>query len=131
MILTQDREPKWKRLTTGELMESSRRSEFDSTRQTRQGNRQDPISDRTEEISEYATIFIHKNIIRKKGKDWLFYTAGTEHMLTDPKPLKEVYPHLREGERPYTMGNTVVEAHKTYPTSLYNCLKTCRQHLMI
>ena len=111
-------EPKWKRLTTGELMESSRRSEFDSTRQTRQGNRQDPISDRTEEISEYATIFIHKNIIRKKGKDWLFYTAGTEHMLTDPKPLKEVYPHLREGERPYTMGNTVVEAQKTYPTSL-------------
>ena len=111
-------EPKWKRLTTGELMQTTKRAEFDSTRQTRQGNRQDPISDRTEEISDYTTVFIHKNIIRKEGKDWLFYTAGTKHMLTDPKPLQDVYPHLKVGERPYCMGGAVIEAHKTYPSSL-------------
>ena len=111
-------EPKWKRLTTGELMETTKRAEFDSTRQTRQGNRQDPISDRTEEISDYTTVFIHKNIIRKDGKDWLFYTAGTKYMLTDPKPLLDVYPHLKENERPYVMGGAVIEAHKTYPSSL-------------
>ena len=111
-------EPKWKRLTTGELLETTKRAEFDSTRQTRQGKRQDPISDRTEEISDYTTVFIHKNIIRKEGKDWLFYTAGTKHMLTDPKPLRDVYPHLKNGERPYCMGGSVIEAHKTYPSSL-------------
>jgi len=111
-------EPKWKSLTTGELLESSRKSEFDSTRQTRQGNRQDPLAGRVNDISEYTTVFIHKNIIRKSGKDWLFYTAGTEHMLTSPKPLQEVYPHLRNGERPYVMGSTTIEAHKCYPSSL-------------
>ena len=111
-------EPKWKRLSMSELMQATVRSEFDSTRQTRQGKRQDPIADRQEKITDYTTIFIHKNIIRKNGKDWLFYTAGTEHMLTDPVPLSEAYPHLRVGERPYVMGGATIEAHKVYPTSL-------------
>ena len=39
-------------------------------------------------------------------------------MLTDPKPLQEVYPHLRNGERPYVMGTSNIEAHKCYPSSL-------------
>ena len=111
-------EPKWKRLKLGELLESTKQPEFDSTRQTRQGKRQDPLVDRQESISEYQTIFIHKNIVRRNGKDWIFYTAGTQHMLTDPKPLQDAYPHLREGERPYVMGGSVIEAHRTYPTSL-------------
>lgn len=111
-------EPKWKRLKLGELLESTKQPEFDSTRQTRQGKRQDPLVDRKESISEYQTIFIHKNIVRRNGKDWIFYTAGTQHMLTDPKPLQDAYPHLREGERPYVMGGSVIEAHRTYPTSL-------------
>ena len=111
-------EPKWKRLSTAELLESSQKSAFDSTRQTRQGRRQDPLVDRSTDVSEYTTIFIHKNIIRKNGKDWLFYTAGTQHLLTAPKPLQETYPHLRNGERPYVMGSTTIEAHKCYPSSL-------------
>jgi len=111
-------DPKWKRLKIGQLLESSKRTEFDSTRQTRQGKRQDPLVDRQESVSEYQTIFIHKNIVRKNGKDWIYYTAGTQHMLSSPKPLRDVYPHLRDGERPYVMGSTVIEAHRTYPTSL-------------
>lgn len=111
-------EPKWRRLDVGKLLNASKSSEFDSTRQTRQGKRQDPISERREDTSEYTTIFIHKNIVRKGSKDWIFYTAGTEYLLTDPKPLKEVYPHLRDGERPYVMGNSVIEAHKVYPASM-------------
>ena len=111
-------EPKWKHLEIGELLKASKTSEFDSTRQTRQGKRQDPIADRRENTTEYTTIFIHKNIVRKNGRDWVYYTAGTEFMLTDPKPLADIYPHLRDGERPYVMGNSVIEAHKVYPTSL-------------
>ena len=111
-------EPKWKNLKTSELLEASKKSEFDSTRQTRQGKRQDPLSERGSELSEYTTVFIHKNIIRKNGKDWLFYTAGTQHLLTNPKPLSEVYPHLAAGERPYVMGSATLEAHKVYPSSM-------------
>jgi hypothetical protein len=36
-------------------------------------------------------------------------------MLTDPKPLLEEYPWLRNGERPYVMGYTNVESHRLYP----------------
>ena len=112
------KEPKWKTLTKAQLLESSKRPEFDSTRQSRSGNRQDPLSEKRDVDSEYTTIFIHKNIIRKNGKDWFYYTAGTEYMLTDPKPLQEVYEHLKAGERPYVMGSSIVEAHRPYPTSL-------------
>jgi hypothetical protein len=111
-------EPKWKTLKVAQLLESSKKSEFDSTRQTRQGKRQDPLAERHNDISEYTTVFVHKNIIRKNGKDWLFYTAGTQHLLTDPKPLSEVYPHLAAGERPYVMGSATLEAHKVYPSSM-------------
>jgi hypothetical protein len=111
-------EPKWKRLKIGQLLESAKRSEFDSTRQTRQGKRQDPLVDKQDFVSEYQTIFVHKNIVKRNGKDWIYYTAGTQYLLSTPKPLRDVYPHLREGERPYVMGSTVIEAHRTYPTSL-------------
>ena len=111
-------EPKWKRLKVNQLMEASKKSEFDSTRQTRQKHRQDPLSERSNNISEYTTVFVHKNIVRKDGKDWLFYTAGTQYLLTDPKPLSEVYPHLAIGERPYVMGSPTIEAHKIYPSSM-------------
>ena len=80
-------EPKWKSLKIGELLEASKKSEFDSTRQTRQGKRQDPLADRVNDIPEYTPVFIHTNIIRMNGQNWLFSTAGTLHILTDPQPL--------------------------------------------
>ena len=111
-------EPKWKRLSEAELLMASKRSEFDSTRAARQGKRQDPIADRQENIKAYDTVFVHKNIVRKNGRDYIFYTCGIYHMLSDVKPLSEVYPHLREGERPYVMGGSSIEAHRIYPASL-------------
>lgn len=111
-------EPKWKTLTKDELLESTKQNEFDSTRQARQGKQQDPTSQSRQDISEFTTIFIHKNIIRKEGKDWLFYTAGTRYLLTSPKALTEIYPHLRDGERPYVMGSSMIEAHRVHPSSL-------------
>ena len=110
-------DPKWKSLTMEQLVETTSKNEFDSTRQTRSGGRIDPKVNK-KSLSEFTTVFVHKNIVRKNGKDWLYYTAGTQYMLTEPKPLTEIYPHLRVGERPYTMGCAIMEAHKTFPTSL-------------
>jgi len=108
--------PKWKTLSKEQLTETISKNEFDSTRQSRSGT-VDPRSTK-KDISEFSTVFVHKNIIRKGDKDWIYYTAGTQYMLTEPKPLTEIYPHLRNGERPYTMGCSILEAHKTFPTSL-------------
>jgi hypothetical protein len=44
-----------------------------------------------------------------------YFTLGTEYLLTDPTPLKEVYFH---GQRPYTMGCSVIETHKNYPDGI-------------
>ena len=48
----------------------------------------------------------------------MFYTAGTQYLLTNPKQLTEIYPHLRDGERPYVMGSSMIEAHRVHPSSL-------------
>ena len=45
-----------KKLSEAELLMSSRRSEFDSTRAARQGKRQDPMADRQENIKTKETV---------------------------------------------------------------------------
>lgn len=101
-----------------ELLLSAESDEADNT--TRM-TRDDPREDRMDgdggygEQDSYKIIWVHKNIIKKEGIDWCYYTAGTDHMLTDPKPIQEMYPWLRYGERPYVMGYSNVEAHRIYP----------------
>lgn len=64
---------------------------------------------------EYDICWVRENIIRYGGQDWHFLSlASAGELLTEPRPLKEVYLH---GTRPYVAGFVVVEAHKTYPTS--------------
>lgn len=53
--------------------------------------------------------------MRWGGRDWHYRTlAGTGQILTEPRPLDEVHLH---GERPYVIGNVILEAHKAYPSS--------------
>jgi len=68
------------------------------------------------EIKDFWIIWVHKNIVKRDGVDHCFFTAGTEIMLTDVKPLKEMFPWLRDDERPYVMGSINLEAHKLYPS---------------
>lgn len=50
-----------------------------------------------------------------RGEDWYFRTIGSSgELLEAPRPLSEVFLH---GERPYVVGYTNIETHKTYPTS--------------
>ena len=51
------------------------------------------------------------------GQDFVYFTMGTKHMLTDPVPVEKRYPHLTN-ERPVTMGCGVIETHKIMPDSL-------------
>ena len=83
----------------------------DSTRQTRENQREDS-KDTEHSITEFSIVWVHKNIIKKDGEDWCFYTLGNEHVLSKPRLLKEYYAH---GERPYTMGVAILETHKIYP----------------
>lgn len=107
--------PKWKKLTDGEIR-SAIKPQFDSTRLTREGQREDKYRDESgEALSPFDVVWVHENFMRKDGNEVVYFTLGTEYLLTEPKPIEEVYPH---GERPLVMGCAVIETHKIYPSSL-------------
>ncbi len=104
-------------LTEAEIISAGRREQDEeSTRSTRESKRED-AHDIDYATGEFDTVWVHRNIIRHIGRDWLFYTLNTERLLSEPVPLEEEYPHLRPGVRPYVAGYTSFEAHKVYPTS--------------
>lgn len=105
---------KWKHHEEGAI-QGAAQNQYDSIRAARDGQKRVDGVDVTYATSDFDTVFVHLNIIRKGGKDHIFYTLGTHLMLTEPKLLEEEYPHLKRGERPYVMGNCIIETHKTYP----------------
>ena len=108
----------WIDISIGELLSSDTDDADNTTRLVRDEPREDRLDNDAGfgDIDSYKIVWVHKNIIKKEGMDWCYYTAGTDSMLTEPKPLQEMYPWLRTGERPYVMGYTNVEAHKIYPS---------------
>lgn len=106
-------QPKWKSLTDGQIR-SAMKQPNDSTRQVREGNRQDSKDAGNAPISDFEIVWVHENFMRLDGDEMVYYTLGTEYLLTDAKPLKEVYFH---GERPVVIGTSVIETHKIMPDS--------------
>ena len=105
--------PKFKRLDAGDLVSGVRNS-YDSTRYARNDKRED-ATEVVKAVKDYSIGWVHLNIVRRKGRDWVYYTLGTEHLLTDPKHLEKVYLH---GKRPFVMGCCIIEAHKVYPSGI-------------
>ena len=93
------------------VLQAATKQSYDSTRQTREGNREDS-KEGSNAINEFGIVWVHKNIVRRQGEDFCYYTLGTEHMLSKPKPLADFYWH---GDRPYVMGCAILETHKIYP----------------
>jgi len=89
----------------------------EGVRAQREKGREDS-KDQKHHVNDYDTVWVHRNIIRHKQKDWVYYTLGTWYLLSEPVALMEEYRHLKEGERPYTMGFTTIETHKTHPSSV-------------
>ena len=107
----------WIDIPVAELLASETDEEDNTTRMIRDEPREDRLDNDAGygEIDSYKIVWVHKNIVKKEGIDWCYFTAGVDAMLTEPKPLQELYPWLRNGERPYVMGYTNVESHRIYP----------------
>ncbi|MDR9450891.1 MAG: DUF222 domain-containing protein, partial [Acidimicrobiia bacterium] len=80
------------------------------TAQAREGGRTTP--ENAVIVDEFKQAWVHENIVKQDGVDYVYWTLGTTAMLTDPVPLEEVYLH---GQRPYAIGYCAVEAHRPYP----------------
>ena len=111
----------WNELSVGELLTTTSDEDDNTTRLVRDEPREDPLDNDAGygEVQDYKIVWVHKNIIKKDGEDWCYFTAGVSYMLTDPVPLHEMYPWLRNNERPYVMGCVNIEAHKVI--SIWDC----------
>lgn len=113
---------KWRKLELSQIL-TGIQTDAHGVRQSRHNDRVDPANDSFGEHPEFKTVWVHQNIIRRDGRDWVYFTLGIHHMLTDPEPLENVYLHCDDGTRPYTMGYMTIETHKTYPNSVVGIAK--------
>lgn len=105
-------EPEWRELSTGEILSASRDT-YNTVRQAREGDSRPDKTD-SQDRSEYKVVWVHENFVRINGEEYVYWTLGTQYMLTDPTLLREVY---HTGKRPLTYGFSVIEAHKFSPSS--------------
>jgi hypothetical protein len=107
----------WLDVPVEKLLATETDEEDNATRLIRDEPREDRLDNDAGygDIDAYKIVWVHKNIIHQEGMDWCYYTAGVDAMLTEPKPLQEMYPWLRQGERPYVMGYSNIESHRLYP----------------
>ena len=113
MKVKKTNQPLWKYHSRGALL-GTRRQDYQRTRQAREGReRIDPATE--QHGNSFTILWAHMNLIRVNGTDMVYWTMGTELLLTDPVPCTELYPHLREGERPFVLGYSTLEAHRNYP----------------
>lgn len=64
-------------------------------------------------LTDYSIVWVHQNFVEVDGLDVMYYTLGTNTLLSDPVPTDDVYPQ----GRPVVVGFSIIEAHKTYPSS--------------
>lgn len=103
----------WRKYGPGAIL-ATKREHDNRTRQAREGyNRIDPLQ--TQEGNEFTIVWAHMNICRIEGEDIMWWTLGTDLVLTDPEPLTDAYPWLAPGERPFVVGYSSVEAHRNFP----------------
>jgi hypothetical protein len=111
------RNREWFEFSDGEI-QAAAQTQYDSIRAERDGPKKQDAADVSHSTAAFDTAWIHRNIVRKDGEDYIFYTLGTHQRLSEPKPLREVYRHLARGERPYVMGHCIIETHKAYKAGL-------------
>ncbi len=103
----------WREYELSQIL-GTRKQSADRTRQAREGRqRVDPTM--AQQGDEFSVVWAHFNIMKHKGVDICWWTLGTELILTEPEPLKECYPWLKDGERPIDIGYSTVEAHRNHP----------------
>lgn len=101
----------YRQLSDAELSLGVRSNEYDPIRIQREHNKLDRFA-ANGEIRDYQIVWVHRNIVRIDGEDYVYDTIGTRVMLSDIVPLSQVDPR---GYRPYVIGAANMESHNPYP----------------
>ena len=87
----------WLDVTDEELLSTGQQNETDNaTRLVRDEPRMDPKDNTSasSDLQDFWIIWVHKNIVKIEGIDHCYFTAGSDFLLTEPQPLKDMYPWL-------------------------------------
>lgn len=106
------KEKKWNEMTDAQILGAAKRY-ADTTKMLRDGDKTDS-TDAITSITPYTVVWVHQNVLEDEDGDVMFYTLGTEHLLSQPEPLATQHAH---GRRPFVLGKTVIEAHRNDPQS--------------
>ena len=120
-------EGKW--INVGEdRIKSATKQNYDTTRMERDHRREDKYNEKgsSRPLSGFDTVWVHRNIINRNGVDYVYYTLGTEEILSEPKPLDQVFLHKI---RPYVIGCAVIEAHRIFANGLTELGKPVQQEI--
>ncbi len=115
-IKQNQRDPRnpWKKVSDSVLRSAGEGAKLDAAAIRRA---RDQGLDRYEQSSNsqnFDVIWVFETFIRTAGADGTFFSIGDKTMLTDPKPVAEVYPE-QNGERPITFGYGSFEAFCVFP----------------
>lgn len=102
--------------------------DYDSIRAAREGARIDKYAEK-KGIPDAQSVSIRKHVHTIDGRDWYFETLGDIVMYKVPQLLTDVYPHLKEGERPFVTGIIVPEAHKVYPSAPIQLIENLQEEI--
>jgi hypothetical protein len=90
---------------------SDRDNTASALRMQRENTRLDRFS-QAQQGQRNRPVWVHRNIVRVDGQDFVYETLGTTLLLSNPQPLDEVFGI---DERPYAMGSCTIESHRPYP----------------
>ncbi|MET4187609.1 hypothetical protein ABIB86_000442 [Bradyrhizobium sp. JR1.7] len=107
----------WNALTESQLRGAGEKGKFDmqAIRRAREQGL-DRLGDEQQSDRNFDLIWVYETFIRTAGEDWTFLSVGDKWMLTDPRPVAEVYPE-QFGERPLVLGYGSFESHRIFPMS--------------
>lgn len=115
-------EPKWKKLEDSVILKA-RPDVMAFNRLPREKQFEKP----GDALKNFDIVWVLRWFMKdSQGNDHVFYTMGTEDLLTDEKPIEEVYFH---GKRPYVLGCAILETHKALKPSIGTLVKPLQQEV--
>lgn len=105
----------WRSLSKATIL-TARIHKDDSLESARDNYQEDPKK-APSPINEYDMAMVHLNFIKVEDECYAYWTLKDKYLLSDPKPVGEVFLHCKDGRPPVTVGFCVLETHKAIKSS--------------
>lgn len=115
-IRQNQRDPRnpWRKLSDSVLRSAGENAKMEAASIRRARDQGLDRYEQTAESADFDVIWVCETFLRTAGEDWTFFSIGDKELLTDVRPVHEVYPE-QGGERPITFGYGSFEAFCVFP----------------